>query len=249
MNPWADAYLADMLDQSAHKWPDRVALVDGDFRMTYTELVSRRNALAGVLSERGIGQGTVIATYLGEGWQHVVLLYSLLYLGGRVVPLNLTWEARELEFALDHADVEHVVAATAYRGHPLWGKISGLPIGRAVSVSGLPQLRSVIGFDPDGLESGEYWLGTMLDQRAVCPPRGTLQAGYLMFTSGSTAFPKGALIRQDAALGTAHYVGQRLQLNENDRLLNVLPFYHCGGLITALLGCHSGARRSISSRA
>ncbi len=238
MNPWTDAFVADMLDRSAFRWPDREAVVDDDVRLTFAELIERRDALAGALHERGVRQGCVVATYLGEGWEHVVLLYTLLYLGVRVVPLNLTWEERELRYALGHAEVEHLVAATTYRGNPLWGKLDGVPLGEEVVVPDLPALRSVIGFDPAGPLDLPLSLSALLEERAPRPPRGALQTGYLMFTSGSTAFPKGALIRQDAALGTSFHVGERLGLDETDQLLNVLPLYHCGGLITALLGCH-----------
>ncbi|HUF97673.1 MAG TPA: AMP-binding protein, partial [Ilumatobacter sp.] len=154
LNPWADAFVADMLDRSAHRWPDNVALVDGDVRLTYAELVSRRDRLAGVLADRDIGEGTVVALYLGEGWEHVVLIYALLYLGARLVPLNLTWEERELRYALEHASVEVLVAATTYRGNRLWGRLSGVPIAHDVQLPNLPDLRWVIGFDPDEVESG-----------------------------------------------------------------------------------------------
>lgn len=238
MNPWADAQVAEMLDRSAYLWPDNEAVVDGQQRITLRDLVERRDRLAAVLSERGVDKGTVVGTYLGECWQHVVLIYALLYLGARIVPLNLTWEERELRFAIEKADVEHIVAAKSYRGKPLWGRLPNVPIASQVSVADFPMLRSVIGFDRDQTSQGDYWLGSMLTRSPLPVPRRTLQEGLLMFTSGSTAFPKGALIRQDAALGTSYFVGERLGLGHQDRILNVLPFYHCGGLITVLLGAH-----------
>ena len=153
-----------------------------------------------------------------------------------------------IRYALEQADVDVLVAATTYRGKRLWGKLTGINIGEKRSASDLPRLRSVIGFDPSGERDGECWLTSMLGQAGPPPPRGVLQAAYLVFTSGSTSFPKGALIRQDAALGTSYYVGERLGVNEDDRLLNVLPFYHCGGLITALLGCHRARCRRLFVR-
>jgi acyl-CoA synthetase (AMP-forming)/AMP-acid ligase II len=141
-------------------------------------------------------------------------------------------------YALGHADVEHIIGATTYRGKPLWGRLPGVGFGESVTVPDLPRLRSVIAFDPAGEGSYELSLESLLKERASRPPRGTIQPAYVMFTSGSTAFPKAAMIRQDAALGTSHYVGERLGVDESDSLLNVLPFYHCGGLITALLGMH-----------
>ena len=237
MNPWADAFVADMLDRSAYRWPDRLAIVDGEVRMTFAELVDCRDRLASALTDAGVVQGTTVGTYLGECWEHVVLIYALLFLGARLVPINLTWEEREIRYALETADVEVLVAATTYRDKKLWGKLNGIDFGASEDTD-LPRLRSVIGFDPSGQNIGDHWLGGMFGHDSHRPARGALQAGYLMFTSGSTAFPKGALIRQDAALGTSYYVGERLDLTETDSLLNVLPFYHCGGLITALLGCH-----------
>jgi acyl-CoA synthetase (AMP-forming)/AMP-acid ligase II len=69
-------------------------------------------------------------------------------------------------------------------------------------------------------------------------PESDNQAGYLMFTSGSSAAPKAALIEHQAALGVGHYAGKRLGLRPGHRFLNISPFYHTGGLVLGMLNPH-----------
>lgn len=238
-HPWVGAVVADMLDRTTANWPHNVAIVDGDTSLTFAELCDLRDRLAAELHQLGVADGTHVALYLGEGWRNVVALYALLYLGARVVPLNLAWEASELQFALNKAEVEVLIAGSTYRSVNLTDKLRAIGVNGfgPCEVASSPSLRSVISADPRS--DASHSLDSMLALRIVgSAPRGTNQTALMIFTSGSTSTPKAALIRQEAALGTSYCFGERLGLDESDRLLNVLPLYHCGGLIAALLGCH-----------
>jgi acyl-CoA synthetase (AMP-forming)/AMP-acid ligase II len=238
MNPWADAYVADMLDRVAHRRPEQTAIVDGDTRLTYAELVRRRDALAGALGEAGVRPGDNVALLMGEHWQTATTVFALLYLGARVVPFNLTWEAPEIRYALAQADADVLIAASRYRDRDLAPRLAELGLDQPgpVELPDFPRLRLRIGWDRSATGPGGDDLGALLTRDGAPPPRGTLQAGYLLFTSGSTGSAKGAVLRQDATLGTSFYFGERLGLTGDDRFLNTLPFYHGGGLLTHLLG-------------
>src|SRR3990170_5058144 len=123
MNPWQDKVIADMIGASAGAWPNRPAIVDGSAVVTYGELFERAKSLAGSLAECGIGEGTHVGTYLGESWEHIVAHYACMYLGAILVPLNLAWEAREISFALGHAEVEFLIAGETYRERNLLEKM------------------------------------------------------------------------------------------------------------------------------
>jgi len=238
MNPWAGCCVADMLDRSASIWPAQTAIADGDIRITYRQLRERRDALAAQFAAAGVRQGTHVGLLLGNRWQTVVSVFAVLYLGGRVVPFNPSWESPEIQYALGQAEVELLLAASHYRGAELAPKLAGAGIRSAgtAEITALPRLKSVILWNRDGRVPGENSLETLLETRSPPPPRGELQEAFLLYTSGSTAQAKGALLRQDAALGTSFYFGDRLGLTDDDRFLNTLPFHHGGGLITHLLG-------------
>ncbi|TQC42968.1 long-chain fatty acid--CoA ligase [Rhodococcus sp. WS4] len=241
MNPWAGSDVAEMLDGIAADRPAHVAIVDGDVRITYQELKERRDALAAQFAGLGVRPGTNVGLLLGNHWQTVVTVFAALYVGARVVPFNLMWEGREIRYALELADVDVLIAGSHHRGDELAPKLVAAGIGTRssgpVTVAGLPRLERVVFWHRHDNVLDADSLNTLLDkQGASSPPRATVQESYLLFTSGSTGEAKGALLRQDAALGTSFYFGERLGLTEDDRFLNTLPFYHGGGLLTHLLG-------------
>lgn len=241
MNPWQNKVIADMLAASAAAWPDRLALVDGPVVVRYGELFERVKALAGSLAELGIGEGTHVGTYLGESWEHVVAHYACLYLGAILVPLNLAWEAREISYGLKQAEVEYLIAGEAYRERNLLEKMeqAGVALGGDLPGPAIPTLKRIVQLGAgERVDRRTPTLRALLERDAPAPPASTQPIGYIMFTSGSTAFPKGAIIRQDAVLGTSYYLGEAVGYTAEDRYLNTLPLYHCGGLVLGLLGNH-----------
>jgi acyl-CoA synthetase (AMP-forming)/AMP-acid ligase II len=226
-----------MLETSARAWPDRVAIVDGPTRLTYAELWKSVLSAAGGLAGLGVQEGDHVALYMAESWRHIAIIYAVMHLGAVAVPLNLAWEADEIEHALTTADVDWLIAGRTHRDRDLSARLSQLEIREPGSLTNprLPRLRGLIAdWDAPGPSTTRALLASTPGNRP--PSRNRL--GYIMFTSGSTARPKGAVITQEAALGCAYYVAERLKIAETDRFLNVMPFYHCGGLVDVFLVVH-----------
>jgi fatty-acyl-CoA synthase len=236
--PWVGRRIPEMIAESARSWPSAVALIDGDITITYQQFEESIRAAASGLYQRGVREGDRVAFLIPQTWEHMVLLYAVMYLGAVCVPLNLTWEPPEIAYALEAADVTCLIAGGKYRDHDLADKLTGIGIVRSQSTptsSRFPVLKSVVWTD-DATDEGS--LEPLMSGGLTVAPAGTNPIGYIMFTSGSTARPKGAVIRQDAALSVAHCVAGHLGIDNSDRYLNVAPLYHCAGLIATILVAH-----------
>lgn len=233
-HPWAGLRIPDMLARTASKYPDNVALLDGDKVVTYSELQAYSQVVAANLAAEGVQDGDHVALFIGENWRHAVILHALGQLGAVAVPMHLGWESDEILHALDAADITHLIAGVTHRDRELITPLRKAGIDLGSSVGGLPaRLKSVIwdvAAQPDVLS-----LESFFSDRGNPVPSSQNETAYIMFTSGTTAWPKAAVIRHESTLGCAYYLTRAMRINAHDVYLNISPFYHCGGLVGVLL--------------
>lgn len=228
---------SDVLARSAALWPDRVALIDGDTRLTFAELWERVRAAAAGFRAMGISADDHVGFFLAENWRHVVSIYGVLHLGATAVPLNLVWEQRELEHGLAATEVTVLIAGRSHRDRDLWSRLEaiGIEAPGPQQTERYPRLRYVVpdwaGEEPSLAERIDGAPGDAEEERGD-------GLAFLMFTSGSTSLPKAAAIRHSAALRVAAAVSDRLDLSPEDKVLNTSPLYHCAGLVCVLLTSH-----------
>jgi 2,3-dihydroxybenzoate-AMP ligase len=110
---WAGRPLGDLLRESGDRTPDATALVDGDLRLTYTELADRADALALRLLDLGLAPGDRIVVQLANGWEFTVLTWACLRAG--IVPVMALPAHRRLELAYLAAHSEAAAIAVPDR--------------------------------------------------------------------------------------------------------------------------------------
>jgi fatty-acyl-CoA synthase len=156
--------------------------------------------------------------------------------------LNTSWSASEAAYALDYADVELLLAG---RGRPGTAACEDL-CPEVLRKSPLPELREI-------LSIGE---GSLYPRLANMPDQGAMKAGSgeveqearpedvsaILFTSGATDRPKGAVLTHFGMINNSNAMSISLRATEKDRYLMALPLFHCFGLLANLLASlHSGA--------
>ena len=201
--------------------PDRTALLDPNRTLTYAELAARTTRYAGALRRLGVGPGDRVA-YLGVNAVEVFeTFFATWLLGAIAVPLNYRLSGPEISYMLDDsgasvlvhsADTDTLVAATA-----------PLPAG----------LRHVVAVQPVSSPAGrldydaEIGAGPALAEE---PPVGLDDPALILYTSGTTGRPKGAVLTHgNLTWNTVNYLAH-VDVLSTDQALCIAPLFHCVGI-------------------
>ncbi len=229
--------LSRIIERHAQFAPAKTAIHFQERDIAYAELWHRIDAAThGLAARLGVRKGDRIA-FLGYNHpEMVVMLFALARLGAMLVPLNFRLAPPEHRVILDHADVTAVMVEPDFFAHC------------AAIRSARPELRRVALSDaPQG------WL----DWRAIAAPgaRPAEIAGedadpvLIVYTSGTTGAPKGAVHTQAALLWNMICSTHYHDLTAADHVLTVLPMFHVGGLcIQTLPALHAGATVTVEPR-
>src|SRR3954462_9452223 len=230
--------LSDLIARNAAFTPDKAALVFGGETLSYRAFYARiERAARGLQAEFGVSRGDRVAVLSLNRPDYLVLLYACARLGAMLVPLNWRLAIAEQLFILSDAAVKVLVFERAFA--------EVLPALQ----KRLPDI-NVVGFDfaPSGGIAFDVLLarargeGLNPDTDLSCPL-------LIVYTSGTTGRPKGAVLRQEALLWNGVMSQHMHALTSGDRVLTVLPFFHVGGLnIQTTPALHQGATVIIHPR-
>ena len=223
---------AEFLMISAAIVPDRIAIAGPDERITYAELQSRANRLAQAFQELGIGRGQAIGVMAVNSVEFAEIYYAAAAVGATLVPLNFRAKPEELTYMIDSTDVTTLFIAERYYS-----------IYESIQAS-TPSVKHVIpmDFEKVGLSS----LKTLRDTHEDMPvfaDTDDKDATLIIFTSGTTALPKGVVLSYQAL--TALVVNTQAPADPSvgqQVVLVSVPFFHIAGATTLMSAVFSGRR-------
>ena len=236
-NPFSGRTVGQMLDVAAARYAEREAIVLADERISYAELRRRVDRLARGLLALGIRKDDKVALWLPNRPAWLVAQHACAKIGATVVALNTRYKAHELSYILEQSDA----AALILTDH--LGPVDFLEVLDEV----LPEFTNA---EPGALRAEKFPLLRRLIVDAEDPYPGTLrlrdvlEAGdrsdddleaagarvtaddvfTILYTSGTTSFPKGAMISHANCLPHGWNCGAQLRLTADDRVLHALPF-------------------------
>jgi fatty-acyl-CoA synthase len=201
--------------------PGRTALADPGRTLTYAELADRTARLAGALQRLGVRKGDRVA-YLGINAVEVFeTFFATWLLGAIAVPLNYRLSGSEIRYMLEDAGATVLVHSADTDG--LVAEAAPLPAG----------LRSVLAVHPATCPAGggdyeaEIESGPAMAEE---PPVGLDDAALLLYTSGTTGRPKGAVLTHgNLTWNTVNYLAH-VDVLSTDRALCISPLFHCVGI-------------------
>jgi len=214
--------LAEMLDRAADRVPGRDAIVAPDRRLTWRELRGEVDRMARALDARhAIKRGDRVALLFLNSAEFCVAVFACARLGAIAVTLNTKLKAPELEFMLENSGARVLLMHEA-----VWGEIA--PIRARIPCEAI----YVAGRAP----AGTLPLEALVDRSA--PPAsavGEEDVAFIMYTSGTTGRPKGAMGTHLGILTSNISIERCMGLREGDRTLVAVPLFHVTGLIGQLL--------------
>ncbi len=211
--------LARSLDRNADRTPDEDAVVFRDTRLTHRQLLDRVNALAAAFLEAGVGQGDIVALLMGNRPEFLESALAVNRVGAAFLPLNGRLAEPELEYIIRHAGAVAIVTEPGFA-------VPVAAISRRLSTPWTVVMAG--GDETDGAVRYESFLGAHRGAAVRPADVGEADLHRLMYSSGTTAHPKGVPISYgNFYWKTIGHVAE-FGLSAADRTAMAGPMYHVG---------------------
>jgi 2-furoate---CoA ligase len=205
---------------SVERDPHATAIIDGDVRLTYAQWYARLSAVVAAFDEIGLMPGDHLVTVLQNRWESATIHWACQFAGIVITPINWRSKADEIDYCVENSEAKAVV----------FERVS------AEATRESKEAKSRIRIALDGAREDEIAFASMLARESVnaVPRVGADAWSVMLYTSGTTAKPKGVPRRQRAerAAAVAH-VAQNQYAN-GERTLGVMPLYHTMGVRSLL---------------
>ncbi|MCY3634235.1 MAG: AMP-binding protein [bacterium] len=251
--PSYEPTIPQMIRAAVDAYGDREFTVLGDQRMTYADTGAASAALAKGLLAIGVGKGTRVGLLAPNSPNWVAAWLAIGRIGALGVLLNTYYKPRELDWVLRHADVQVLLSVPRHLNHDYLARLEEIVVPANDSVIRSPShpfLRSIWVWG----QSERRWVGSLDDLLAAGEEIGddllaAIEAEVvpaddfaMVYTSGSTAAPKGAVHSQGAVVRHAYNLWQFRDLVSDDRIYTPMPLFWVGGMSFMLVAViHAGA--------
>jgi HIP---CoA ligase len=230
--------VAGVVERAAAEFGDAEALVDGDLRLSFTELAARIDDAARALLATGVERGDRVAVWAPNAAEWVFAALGAHRAGAAVVPLNTRFKAAEARDILERSGARLLFTVTNFLDTDY---VALLDAG-----DGRPStLEEVVVLRGDAPASTTAW-PAFLDRAASVPEADSAARAEsitgddvcdILFTSGTTGRPKGAMLGHAATVRAYTAWSDVVGLTAGDRYLIVNPFFHAFGLKAGILAC------------
>jgi acyl-CoA synthetase (AMP-forming)/AMP-acid ligase II len=255
--PSLPAFLRDVVARFA----DHPLVVANGERITYGDAEARSRRLACGLLADGITKGTRVGILMPNGIDWVVTWLAAARIGALVVPINTFYQVRELAHVLRHADVEQLLMHPRFLKHDYLERLEAVTPElaaadgrRPLRLASMPFLRTVRvwggcerGWARGGSEELERLAAATpaIDDRFFAAVESEVRPAdwlTIVYSSGSTAAPKGVVHSHGTVVRHAQTMAGVYELEPGDRIYSPMPLFWVGGFVISLLApMHAGA--------
>lgn len=225
------------LERSALVYPGKIAIVDGDRRITYGRMAARTSRMANAMAASGLGPGDRVAFLCTNIPEMLIAHFAPALLGAVLVSVNVRLSPEEIRYILDHSGAKLLVGET----HLLAG-LAGI-VDRLATVS------EIVGIDRTGADTGfpvtpfDEFLARGSDRQRPWEVDDEERTISINYTSGTTGRPKGVMYTHRGAYLNALGEIIHSRHSPDSVYLWTLPMFHCNGWcttwgVTAIGGTH-----------
>ena len=230
-----DLTIGAALSEVTARCPQRIALVAGTpdpalrRRWTYAELYQDSLTVARALRRR-FEPGERVAVWAPNIPEWILLEYGCALAGVIMVTVNPSFQSDEIAYVLKQSRSAGIFVLPEFRGNRMMNHLE-------VVLDDCDELREVFRFD-----EWESFMASGADQSIELPAVKPSDACMIQYTSGTTGFPKGALLHHRGLINNGAHVADRMGVPEGGTYMGYMPLFHTGGCVAVVLGAL--ARRS-----
>ena len=253
--PLLDLTIGAVLERTAAMYPERDALVvvTEGVRLRWGAFLEQVDRVARGLMAMGVGKGHRVAIWATNRSQWVLTQFATARIGAIMVNINPGYGSRELHYALEQSETQTLITIGGFRSANYLEMIAEICPEAAGAgpknwrSESLPHLRNlVLAGEGQPLAGMGRWDelvagGQAVDTEPVAGEAGVSLSSHdpinIQYTSGTTGYPKGAVLTHHNIVNNACLVGQRMELTCRDRVCIPVPFYHCFGMVLGNMAC------------
>ena len=217
--------VVELLENTVKRYPDKVGLIAGDLRLTFREFDRIVNRIAAGLEKYGVKRGDHAAVLLGIQIEFPLCFFALMKLGAIIVPLNTRFKGEELAYEINDSESKLLIVDEEY-----WPFIDSVR-------SELKTIQKIF-FNGDHTPEGTLSFSLLKENKGETLTRVALSESddaAIMYTSGTTGKPKGAILHQRGFVLTAMLVSDFIQFEPEDKMMCCIPLFHITGLACLML--------------
>ncbi|MEG2315407.1 MAG: AMP-binding protein, partial [Clostridia bacterium] len=247
--------LPGLLRRNAERLPQNDCIVAPEFdvRWSWREFDRRTNVIARGLYAMGIRKGDHVAIWATNTPEWPLIQFASAKLGAVLVTVNTNYKQFELNYLLTQSDAKMLVMISGVKNNDYLSHITGLMPSitaqqpEKIGEKGLPFLKRVVligksDHRPMGMNCFEdlYAAAASVPESVVEQSIAALDTHdtiNMQYTSGTTGFPKGVMLTHYNITNNGQFMGDCMKLTERDRLLIVVPLFHCFGCVLGMMSC------------
>jgi long-chain acyl-CoA synthetase len=217
--------IVELLENTVRKYPNKVGFISEDRRLTFKEFDGVVNRIAAGLATHGVKRGDHVALLLGIQLEFPLIFFALMKLGAMVVPLNTRFKGEELAYEINDSESRVLIVDEEF-----WPFID--------SVRGRLKTIEKIFFNGQRVPEQTLPFTLLKESKLHDFPRADSSESddaAIMYTSGTTGKPKGAILHQRGFVLTAMLVSDFIQFEPEDKMICCIPLFHITGLTCLML--------------
>ena len=253
MDEFITQTLGGVMNGLAQKYPDKEAIkyTDRDYCRTWSQFNDEIETIARAFMALGVKKGEHIAIWATNVPEWLMTFFAAAKMGGVLVTVNTNYKVFELEYLLKQSDTKLLVMIGGTKNNDYIESIKQLCPNLADSKPGeidspkLPFLKTIVFAGENCPEGMIPWqeLYNIAEQvpyeqfKALSDSLDCHEVVNMQYTSGTTGFPKGVMLTHYNILNNGRAIGDCMKFTEKDKLCITVPFFHCFGMVLALMAC------------
>ena len=245
--------IGDLLSEVATKYPNDVAIkyTDRDYKRTWKEFDEETEKIAKSFLSLGIKKGDHVAIWATNTPEWLLTLFATAKIGAILVTVNTNYKVFELEYLLRQSDTKVLVMTKGFKDTNYIEIVNQLcPTVKDsdknnLNIAELPYLKNII-VSSEETPSGMINFNDLYQKstpeidaeferiHSTLDPHDVINMQY---TSGTTGFPKGVMLTHYNVVNNGKCIGDCMKFTHDDKLCIVVPFFHCFGLVLAVMSC------------